>query len=94
MKKGTEGTYGAQDIQEFAAEAWSNDAFRNRLKEFKPTGEKLTGWERLVNAMLQLLRLPPKTETALDAIDRMLNDIISPPPETRTGETLLRTVPA
>jgi hypothetical protein len=88
MKKGTEGTYGAQDIQEFAAEAWSNDAFRNRLKEFKPTGEKLTGWERLVNAVRQLLRLPPNTETALDAIDRMLNDIISPPPETRTGETL------
>ena len=88
MKKGTEGTYGAQDIQEFAAEAWSNDAFRNRLKEFKPTGEKLTGWERLVNAVRQLFRLPPNTETALDAIDRMLNDIISPPPETRTGETL------
>jgi hypothetical protein len=88
MKKGTEGTYGAQDIQEFAAEAWSNDAFRNRLKEFKPTGEKLTGWERLVNAVRQLLRLPPKHETALDAIDRMLNDIISPSPATRTGETL------
>ena len=88
MKKGTEGTYGAQDIQEFAAEAWSNDAFRNRLKEFKPTGEKLTGWERLVNSVRQLLRLPPKTKTALDAIDRMLNDIISPPPETRTGETM------
>ena len=88
MKQGTEGTYGAQNIQEFAAEAWSNDAFRNRLKEFKPTGEKLTGWERLVNAVRQLLRLSPKTGTALDAVDRMLNDIISPPPETRTGETL------
>jgi len=88
MKKATEGAYGAQDIQEFTAEAWSNDAFRNHLKQFKPTGEKLTGWERLVNAVRQLLRLPPKTETALDAIDRMLNDIISPPPETRTGETL------
>jgi len=86
MKKGTEGTYGAQDIQEFAAEAWSNDAFRNRLKEFKPTGEKLTGWDRLVNAVRQLFRLPPKT--ALDAIDRMLNDIISPSPATRMGETL------
>jgi hypothetical protein len=88
MKKATEGTYGAQDIQEFAAEAWSNDAFRNHLKQFKPTGEKLTGWERLVNAVRQLLRLPPKTETALDAIDRMLNDIISPPPAQRTGETM------
>lgn len=88
MKKGTEGTYGAQDIQEFAAEAWSNDAFRSQLKQFKPTGEKLTGWERLVNAVRQMLRLPPKTETALDAIDRMLNDIISPPPAERTGETL------
>ena len=88
MKKGTEGTYGAQDIQEFAAEAWSNDAFRNQLKQFKPTGEKLTGWERLVNAVRQMLRLPPKYETALDAIDRMLNDIISPPPVERKGETL------
>lgn len=88
MKKGTEGTYGAQDIQEFAAEAWSNDGFRNHLKQFKPTGEKLTGWERLVNAVRQLLRLPPKHETALDAIDRMLNDIISPPPVERMGETL------
>jgi hypothetical protein len=88
MKKGTEGTYGATDVQEFAAEAWSNDAFRNHLKQFKPTGERLTGWERLVNAMRQLLRLPPKHETALDAIDRMLNDIISPPPATRTGETM------
>jgi len=88
MKKGTEGTYGAQDIQEFAAEAWSNDAFRNHLKQFKPTGEKLTGWERLVNAVRQLLRLPPKHTTALDAIDRMLNDIISPPPAERMGETM------
>jgi hypothetical protein len=88
MKKGTEGTYGAKDIQEFAAEAWSNDAFRNHLKQFKPTGEKLTGWERLVNAVRQMLRLPPKHTTALDAIDRMLNDIISPPPAERTGETL------
>lgn len=88
IKKGTEGTYGAQDIQEFAAEAWSNDAFRNRLKEFKPTGEKFTGWERLVRAVRQLLRLPSKQETALDAIDRMLNDIISPPPAQRTGETM------
>jgi hypothetical protein len=88
MKKGTEGTYGAQDIQEFAAEAWSNDGFRNHLKQFKPTGEKLTGWERLVNSVRQMLRLPPKTETALDAIDRMLNDIISPPPAERMGETM------
>jgi hypothetical protein len=88
MKKGTEGTYGAQDIQEFAAETWSNDGFRNHLKQFKPTGEKLTGWERLVNSVRQLLRLPPKHETALDAIDRMLNDIISPPPAERMGETM------
>ena len=88
MKKGTEGTYGAKDIQEFAAEAWSNDEFRNHLKQFKPTGEKLTGWERLMNAVRQLLRLPPKHETALDAIDRMLNNIISPPPAKRMGETM------
>ena len=88
MKKSTEGTYGAQNVQEFAAEAWSNDAFRSRLKEFKPTGEKLTGWERLVNAVRQLFRMPPKYDTALSAIDRMLNDIISPPPETRMGETM------
>ena len=90
MKKGTEGTYGAKDIQEFVAEAWSNEDFRNQLKEFKPTGEKFTGWEKFMKAIRQFFGLKTKPEhtTALDALDRMLNEIVSPPPETRTGETL------
>ena len=88
LKNSIEGAYGAKDIQEFTAEAWSNEAFRNHLKTFKPDGQKFTGWERLVNAVRRLLGFPPKYESAYDKVDRMLNSIISPPPETRTGESL------
>ena len=88
LKANVDGAYGAKDIQEFTAEAWSNEEFRNRLKEFKPDGQKFTGWERLVNAVRRMLGFPTKYESAYDKLDRMLNDIISTPPESRTGESL------
>lgn len=88
LKSSLEGAYGAQDIQEFTAEAWSNSEFRDHLKTFKPNGQKFTGWERFVNAVRQLLGMQPKYENAYDKLDRMLNEIISPPPETRNGDSL------
>lgn len=88
LKSSLEGAYGAQDIQEFTAEAWSNSEFRDHLKTFKPDGQKFTGWERFVNAVRQLLGMQPKYENAYDKLDRMLNEIISPPPETRNGDSL------
>jgi hypothetical protein len=88
LKSGVEGAYGAQDIQEFTAEAWSNADFRSRLQQFKPDGQKLTGWERLMNAVRRLLGFAPSTETAYDKLDRLMNEIISPPPQTRKGDTL------
>ena len=88
LKASVDGAYGAKDIQEFTAEAWSNEDFRNQLREFKPDGQKFTGWERLVNAVRRMFGFPAKYESAYDKLDRMLSDIISPPPETRTGKSL------
>lgn len=88
LKANVDGAYGAKDIQEFTAEAWSNEDFRNRLREFKPDGQKFTGWERLVNAVRRMFGFPAKYESAYDKLDRMMADIISPPPETRTGKSL------
>lgn len=88
LKANVDGAYGAQDIQEFTAEAWSNEEFRNRLREFKPDGQKFTGWERLVNAVRRMFGFPAKHESAYDKLDRLMAEIISPPPETRTGKSL------
>jgi len=88
LKANVDGAYGAQDIQEFTAEAWSNEDFRNQLREFKPDGQKFTGWERLVNAVRRMFGFPAKYESAYDKLDRMMAEIISPPPETRTGKSL------
>ena len=43
---------------------------------------------RLVNAVRRMFGYPAKYESAYDKLDRMMNDIISPPPETRTGKSL------
>ena len=88
LKADLNGAYGVKDVQEFAAEAWSNEEFRNRLREFRPNGQKLTGWKQLLNSVLRMLNLPFNFETAYDRLDRLMSDVISPPPETRTGETL------
>lgn len=88
MKASSEGTYGATNVQEFAAEAWGNPEFREHLRQFKPTGEKLNGWRRFVNAVRRLFGFKPRYETAFDSLDTLLNQIISPAPESRAGETL------
>ena len=87
VKGAIEGTYGAQDLQEFAAEIWSNDAFRTRLKEL-PSG-KVSVWDKILNVLRRLVGMNPKSvESAFDMADRLLNEIVSAPPDSRTGDTL------
>lgn len=88
LKASSEGAYGATNVQEFAAEAWGNPEFREHLKQFKPTGQKLDGWKRLINALRRLFRLGSHYETAYDKIDNLLSQIMSPAPESRRGDTL------
>ena len=88
MKASSEGAYGATNVQEFAAEAWGNPEFREHLKQFKPTGQKLDGWKRLINALRRLFGFGSHYETAYDKIDNLLSQIMSPAPESRMGEKL------
>jgi hypothetical protein len=82
------GAYGAKNVQEFAAEIWSNEDFRSQLQEMQTDKPNISMWDKIINAVRSFFGLSPKQTSALDAADRMLNEIVSPPPETRTGETM------
>jgi len=82
------GAYGAKNVQEFAAEIWSNEDFRSQLKEMQTNKPKMSMWDKIMGAIRSFFGISPKQTSALDAADRMLNEIVSPPPETRSGETM------
>lgn len=88
VKADIDGAYGAKDLQEFVAEIWSNEGFRTQLKEKRSEVPTLSLWDKIVRAVRRLLRMPDRTEPTLDQVDRLLNAIISPPPDTRTGDSL------
>ena len=72
------GQYGAQDVQEFAAEAQTNSDFRTSLQSIQmPQGALKTAWDHFVNAVRKFLGLPPRqSQTTLDKIDKLLNDLL------------------
>lgn len=83
--------YGTQNLQEFVAEAWSDGAFRDQLDSIRDTSgpQNMSLWDSLINILRRLFGLPPrKNVSVLDSVDAMLDEIVSAPPETRTGETL------
>ena len=82
------GAYGAKNVQEFAAEIWSNEDFRSQLQEMQTDKPKMSMWDKIMGAIRSFFGIAPKQTSALDAADRMLNEIVSPPPETRSGETM------
>jgi len=89
VKADIDGAYGAKDLQEFVAEFWSNDAFRTQLSEKYAPGNKLSIWGKIMNVIRRALGFQPKTsESVTDTIDRLLNDIVSVPPDQRVGNTL------
>ena len=82
------GAYGAKSVQEFAAEVWSNEDFRSQLKEMQTDKPNVSVWDKIINAIRSFFGMSPKQTSALDAADLMLDEIVSPPPETRSGDTL------
>ena len=82
------GAYGAKNVQEFAAEIWSNEDFRSQLKEMQTDKPKVSMWDKIMGALRSFFGLPPKQTSALSVADLMLDEIVSPPPETRNGDTL------
>ena len=88
VKADIDGAYGAKNLQEFVAEIWSNDAFRTQLKEKRSEVPTLSMWNKLMRLLRKAFRLPERTEPTLDQIDRLLDSIVGPPPESRMGDTL------
>lgn len=88
VKADIDGAYGAKNLQEFVAEVWSNEDFRTQLKEKRSETPAMSLWDKVVRAVRRFLRLPDRTESTLDQIDRLLDAIMSPPPATRSGDSL------
>lgn len=82
VKDSLDTAYGATDVNEFVAEAFSNPAFQRKLAAINPKGEKITAWQRFVHAVKNFLRsivgMSPKgMDSALDSADRMIEAIVN-----------------
>mgnify|MGYP003645091100 CR=1 FL=1 len=68
--------YGSLNLMEFVVEAFTNPEFQAKLAAFKPTGQKLTGWRKFVNAIgkfLGLIKDPASVkDVTLNYIDMLL----------------------
>ena len=93
VKGSLDTAYGAQSLDEFVAEAFSNPEFQAKLSAINPMGAPISAWQRFKTAvgnfMRRLMGMNSKTAgSALDATDALINEILSPAPETRSGDML------
>lgn len=93
VKDSLDTAYGAENVQEFAAEAWANKEFRAKLQGINPQGKKISAWDKFSRAVTNFLRkivgmsLKP-LESALDQVDRIIDALISPAPDYRNSGAL------
>ena len=93
VKDSLDTAYGAQSLDEFVAESFSNPEFQQQLAAINPTGEDITAWQRFTHAIRNFVRslMGKGTKglgTALDASDSMIDSILSPAPESRGAGSL------
>jgi hypothetical protein len=93
VKDSLDTAYGAQSLDEFVAEAFSNPEFQQQLSAINPKGEAITAWQRFTHAIRNFVRslMGKDTKglgTALDASDSMIDGILSPAPESRGAGSL------
>jgi hypothetical protein len=93
VKDSLDTAYGAQSLDEFVAEAFSNPEFQAKLAAINPKGEPISALQRFFttigNFIRRMLGMDTKGPgTALDATDVLVNQILSPAPETRGGAPL------
>ena len=93
IKNSLDTAYGAQSLDEFVAEAFSNPEFQQQLSAINPKGEAITAWQRFTHAIRNFVRslMGKGTKgmgTALDASDSMIDAILSPAPESRGAGSL------
>jgi hypothetical protein len=93
VKDSLDTAYGAESLDEFVAEAFSNPEFQGKLNAINPKGGKITAWQRFSNTITNFLRrmmgLDSKPiETAQDRADRLIQSILSPAPGNRNAGLL------
>jgi hypothetical protein len=93
VKGSLDTAYGAQSLDEFVAEAFSNPAFQSKLSAINPKGEPISAWQRfktsIGNFIRRLMGMETKSpDSALNATDALINQILSPAPESRSGDML------
>ena len=85
--------YGAQDLQEFFAEAMANEGFRKKLGRLLPDGSPKYVLHRFIENMQSLMnrllgRTGYQSKGALKEFDSLVDHIIAPAPASRGGEIL------
>ena len=93
VKDRLEDSYGATNLDEFVAEAFSNPEFQAKLASMDTKGNKLPVWKQFVNAVLnavrKALKIPfTKTTTARSEVDKLVTELMSPAPEYRNATRL------
>ena len=88
VKDSLDTAYGAKSLDEFVAEAFSNPEFQQKLSTINPKGEAITAWQRFKHVIHNLVRsiMGKDTKgltTALNASDLLVNQILSPAPDSR-----------
>jgi hypothetical protein len=93
VKDRLEDSYGATNLDEFVAEAFSNPEFQAKLASMDTKGNKLPVWKQFINAVLnavrKALKIPfTKTTTARSEVDKLVAELMSPAPEYRNAARL------
>jgi len=75
--------YGMRSLEDFVAEAFTNPEFQAKLAAYKPTGQKITGWERFWGAIVKFLGIADNARTADVETIKHINTILGTEPNTR-----------
>ena len=96
VKDSIDTAYGSKNLDEFVAEAFANQEFRQQLARITPKGKPLSALRRFGNIIANMLRrllgekLVPlqnilRTDTALNTVDPLLESILAPAPDSRNA---------
>lgn len=91
--------YGAKDLDEFVAEAYSNPEFQRELARIRPDGSPIPAWKQFVNTVINMTRYLLGLDTkpigsALSEMDALIVSAIHPAPSSRmAGELLMESTP-
>lgn len=92
IKDSLDTAYGAQSLDEFVAEAFSNPEFQYKLHTINLKGDPVNAWTRFVGTVANFLRslvgLDTKPVTAQDQFFSLVDNILAPSPETRNAGAL------